>query len=432
MNYTLVKGAILHFPSQTSRPEEEYEYVKNGALVTRNGKIVAVGAASDLSPQYPDATIKDFGDKLIVPGLIDAHLHFPQTEMIASYGEQLLEWLENYTFPTEKKFADKAYASTIADAFLHQLHRNGTTTAMVYSSVHPEACDALFERASAHDMLMIAGKVCMDRHCPDDLKDNPESAKHDSIKLIEKWHGKGRNYYALTPRFAPTSSPEQMAALAEVAAAYPDVFIQTHLSENHNEIEWVKSLYPEHIDYLDVYDHYGLVRPRAVFGHCLHLSKREWARFKEAGAVAAFCPTSNLFLGSGLFDLASARELDVNLALATDVGAGTSFSMLRTLGEAYKVCQLRQTRLSPLYGLYMMTQGAAVSLHLDEKIGNLNAGTDADFVVLDPNFDTLTELRLPNQSTAPEDIIFALSMLGDDRAIYATWINGKEVCSKME
>ncbi|MCV2884233.1 guanine deaminase [Aestuariibacter sp. AA17] len=425
-------GSILHFPSITDSPDENFAYFERGALVTRNGKVVDVGDKASITLKYPDATVVDYTGKLIVPGFIDAHLHFPQTEMIASYGEQLLEWLENYTFPTEQKFSDKSYAERIADIFLKQLYRNGTTTAMVYSTVHKEACDALFEAATAHNMMMIAGKVCMDRHCPEPLRDTPSQAQKDSDELIQRWHGKGRNLYALTPRFAPTSSPEQMAALGELAASYPDVFIQTHLSENKNEIEWVKSLYPNHIDYLDVYDHYGMVRPRAVYGHCLHLSEREWQRFNESGAVAAFCPTSNLFLGSGLFDLETAKGHNVNLALATDVGAGTSFSMLRTMGEAYKVCQLRHTKLSSLQGLYMMTMGAAASLQLTESIGNLNKGTDADFVVLDPHFDSLTQLRLEGGTSSPQDILFALSMLGDDRAVHATYVSGKEVKNQQE
>jgi guanine deaminase len=424
---TTIRASILHFPRATGTPEIDFEYISDGLLVMRNGKVINLGEARSLIPQYPDAISEDYTGKLLIPGLIDSHLHFPQTEMIASYGKQLLEWLENYTFPVENKFSNEEYAAVIADVFLRQLHKNGTTTAMVYSTVHKGATDALFRAAQSKKMLMIAGKVCMDRNCPPYLQDTPESAQRDSADLIDKWHGKDRLHYALTPRFAPTSSPEQMLALAELAKQYPDVFIQTHLSENRNEIAWVKSLYPEFTHYLDVYDYYSMVRPRAVFGHCLHLEEPEWRRMAESGATIAFCPTSNLFLGSGLFDLDKARGLNIPVALATDVGGGTSFSMLKTLGEAYKVCQLQHQQLSPMQGLYLMTQGAAIALQLEDSIGNLNVGSDADFVLLDPAFDELTALRLQHCANSPEDIIFALSLLGDDRAIAATYIAGEPV-----
>lgn len=427
MTINTIRASILHFPSASQAPDTEHQYFHDGLLVTRNGKVVDIGEAESLIPQYPQANHTDYSGKLLIPGLIDSHLHFPQTEMIASYGEQLLEWLENYTFPVEGKFEDPQYAAMIAEVFLRQLYKNGTTTAMVYSSVHKGATDALFAAAQNNNMLMIAGKVCMDRNCPPWLQDTPLTAQRDSAELIQQWHGNDRLYYAITPRFAPTSSPEQMQALAELAQQYPDVFIQTHLSENRNEIAWVKSLYPDFNSYLDVYDHYSMVRPRAVFGHCLHLESQEWQRLAEAGATIAFCPTSNLFLGSGLFDLDQAQANNIHLALATDVGGGNSFSMLKTFGEAYKVCQLRRTKLSPMQGLYMMTQGAAVALQLEDKIGNLNVGSDADFVLLDPMFDELSSLRLQNSINNPSDIIFALCMLGDDRAISATYIAGELV-----
>jgi guanine deaminase len=346
--------------------------------------------------------------------------------MLASFGEQLLDWLNDYTFPVERKFADPQYASHIAKIFIRQLHRHGTTTGMVYSSVHKQAADALFREAASHNMLLIAGKVCMDRHCPDWLQDTPQSAQKDSADLIQKWHNNGRLKYAITPRFAPTSSAEQLHLLGELAQQYPDVFIQTHLSENHNEIAWVKTLFPERKNYLDVYDHYGLLRKGAVFGHGIHLQQSEWQRLQETQASIAFCPTSNLFLGSGLFDLAKAEQQNVTVMLATDVGGGTSFSMLKTMGEAYKICQLRGNQMDPMHGLYLMTQGAAVGLGLENKIGNLNPGTDADFVILDPEFDELSALRF-KQHRSPQDIIFALSMLADDRAIIATYVAGTAV-----
>ena len=419
-------ASILHFSQKTQQPKDDFSYFKDGALVTRNGKIEAIGDAKSLSEQYVEAIPADYRGQLIVPGFIDSHLHFPQTEMLASYGEQLLDWLDNYTFPTEKKFADPEYAAKIADVFLRQLYRHGTTSAMVYSSVHQCAADALFGAAQKNNMLLIAGKVCMDRHCPTWLQDTPEIAQKESAELIERWHGKDRLHYAITPRFAPTSSRKQLHALGELAQQYPDVYIQSHLNENLNEIEWVNSLFPDYNGYLDVYDKFNMLRPKSMFGHCIHMQEHEWQRMADSGASIAFCPTSNLFLGSGLFDLVTAEKYNIPVALATDVGAGTTFSMLRTLGEAYKVGQLRGEQLQPLHGLYLMTQGAAVAQDLDDQIGNLNPGTDADFVIIDPHFDELTRLRCEEQSEIKE-IIFALSMLADDRAITATYIAGVPV-----
>jgi guanine deaminase len=420
------RASILHFPTHSACPKQDYQYFEDGLLVTRNGKIEFIGEYKTHINQYPESDIKDYSGKLLLPGFIDSHLHFPQTEMLASFGEQLLDWLADYTFPVERKFADPAYASHIAKIFIKQLHRHGTTTGMVYSSVHKQAADALFREAATHNMLLIAGKVCMDRHCPDWLQDTPKSAQQESAALIDKWHNNGRLRYAITPRFAPTSSHEQLHLLGELAQQYPDVFIQTHLSENHKEIAWVKELFPERKNYLDVYDHFGLLRKGAVFGHGIHLEQAEWQRLQETQASIAFCPTSNLFLGSGLFDLAKAEQQNVPVMLATDVGGGTSFSMLKTMGEAYKICQLKGNQMDPMHGLYLMTQGAAVGLGLENEIGNLNSGTDADFVILDPEFDELSTLRF-KQHRSPEDLIFALSMLADDRAIVATYVAGTAV-----
>ncbi|MEP1446738.1 MAG: guanine deaminase [Paraglaciecola sp.] len=420
------RASILHFPDKSNCPKQQYHYLEDGILVTRNDEIEFIGDYKNHINQYPDAILHDFSGKLLLPGFIDSHLHFPQTEMLASFGEQLLDWLTDYTFPVERKFADPQYASHIAKIFIRQLHRHGTTTGMVYSSVHKQAANALFQEAASHDMLLIAGKVCMDRHCPDWLQDTPQSAQQDSAELIQKWHNNGRLKYAITPRFAPTSSNEQLHALGDLAQQYPDVFIQTHLSENHNEIAWVKELFPERKNYLDVYEHYGLLRKGSVFGHGIHLEQSEWQRLQETQASIAFCPTSNLFLGSGLFDLAKAEQQDVPVMLATDVGGGTSFSMLKTMGEAYKICQLKGNQMDPMHGLYLMTQGAAVGLGLEDSIGNLNPGTSADFVILDPEFDELSALRFEHHRT-PQDMLFALSMLADDRAIVATYVAGNAV-----
>jgi len=437
----LYRANILHFDTATSLPHQDATVIKDGALVVLGDRIIDLGDYAQVASRNSNYQIKDYRGKLIVPGLIDSHLHFPQTEMIAKYGEQLLAWLDNYTFPTENKFNNKAYCDYIAKHFVAQLINNGTTTAFAYATVHRHSVDALFERASHYNMAMITGKMCMDRHCPEDLQDTPESAQKQSAALIEKWHNKGRNLYALTPRFAPTSTEKQLALLGELALEHPTVFLQTHLSENLHEIAWVKNLFSQHTHYLDVYDHYNMVHSRSLFGHCLHLQDCEWQRLAEAGSTAVFCPTSNLFLGSGLFAIEKAHQHKVSVALATDVGAGTGFNMLKTYGEAYKIGQLQQQPLCALTGLYMMTQGPAVAYGLEHQIGNLNPHTYADFVVLDPYFNALSQLRFQGEQAAQlttqratherilddvQDIIFALSFIGDDRAVHATYIAGKE------
>lgn len=422
-----IRASVLHFSNITESPEIDHQYWDDGLLVIENDRIKDVGNAKDLIVKYPDINIIDHRGKLLLPGLIDTHLHFPQTEMIASYGEQLLEWLQNYTFPTERKFENQEYSLKLAREFLKHLWSNGTTTALAYSTVHKCSADALFSTAHDANMLMITGKTCMDRNCPDWLQDTAELAEKESLELIEKWHNHGRLKYALTPRFAPTSTPEQLSLLGKIASAYPDIYIQTHLSENQEEIEWVKSLYPDAHDYLDVYDRFGLVTNRTVFGHCIHLEERTWQRLGEAQAIIAFCPRSNLFLGSGLFDIQAAKKYQVPVTLASDVGAGDSFNMLRTQGEAYKVCQLQNVTLHPFKGLYMMTQGSAHALGLNDSIGNLNIGTHADFILLDPHFNELSQLRMNSRENSPQDTLFALSMLGDERSIQSTWIAGKPV-----
>lgn len=427
-----IKANILHFPKTTTSPDKDYAYFENGVLVVENDKIKALGYEHDILPHFDGIKVIDESGKLLVPGFIDTHLHFPQTEMIASYGEQLLEWLENYTFPTERKFENPEYARFIADKFLNQLWSNGTTTALAYSTVHKCSAEALFEKAYSKNMLMITGKTCMDRHCPDWLQDTAESAEKDTLALIDKWHNHGRLKYAITPRFAPTSTAEQMQRLGHIVKDHSDIFIQTHLSENKDEIEWVKSLYPECIDYLHVYEQFGLVNERTVFGHCIHLEDHTWQRLGELQSIIAFCPRSNLFLGSGLFELEKAEAYNVPVTLASDVGAGDSFSMLRTQGEAYKVCQLQHIKLHPFKGLYMMTQGSADSLSLDHSIGNLNVGTHADFTVLDPHFNELSSLRMNSRENTPDDTLFALSMLSDERAIASTYIAGLPVYQRSQ
>lgn len=422
------RAAILHSLADPSEVgiEQSYQYFEDGVLLVEDGRVVKVVAAEDLLPTLKGVEVVEYRDALITPGFIDTHIHYPQTGMIASYGEQLLDWLNTYTFPTERQFADKAHASDVANIFLKELLRNGTTTALVFGTMHKQSVDAFFEAAQALNLRMIAGKVLMDRNAPDYLTDTAESGYADSKELIERWHGKGRLHYAVTPRFAPTSTPEQLTLAGKLLAEYPDLYMHTHLSENRKEIEWVRELFPERSGYLDVYDHYRLLGARSVFAHGVHLCDRECQCLGETGSAVAFCPTSNLFLGSGLFDLDKLERHGVRVGLGTDVGAGTSFSQLQSLNEAYKVLQLQGKKLDPFKSLYLATLGGARALYLDDKIGNFAQGKDADFVVLDYRATPLMTYRLQQANTL-EEKLFALMTLGDDRAVKETFATGQSV-----
>ena len=406
-------------------PDASYVYHEDGLLVVEDGHIIAAGEARDLLPTLtPDVQVTQHANALITPGFIDTHIHFPQTGMIGSYGEQLLDWLNTYTFPCERQFADKAHADDVAARFLAELLRNGTTSALVFGSVHPTSVDALFEAAERLDLRLIAGKVMMDRNAPEYLTDTAESAYQDSKALIQRWHGRGRLHYAVTPRFAPTSTPEQLTAAARLLKEHPGVYLHTHLSENLKEIDWVKALFPERSGYLDVYDHFELLGERSVFAHGVHLCDSECQRLADTGSAVAFCPTSNLFLGSGLFNLPQAERFRVNVGLGTDVGAGTSFSLIHTLNEAYKVMQLQGARLHPFKSLYLATLGGARALRLEDRIGSLQAGHEADFVVLDYKATPLMDYRI-QQSRSIEETLFVLMTLGDDRTVRATYAAGR-------
>lgn len=422
------RAKILHFTDKPdSRAGTGFSYYDDGVLLIDGEYVHDVMPASELEASGFDLQqCRHFPDKLIMPGFIDSHMHFPQTDVIASYGEQLLDWLNNYTFPCELRFSDRQFAVAEADAFFSLLLENGTTTAMVYTTVFPQSTDAFFEAAAQRNLRMIAGKVMMDRNAPDGLLDTPASAALDTRQLIERWHGQKRLSYALTPRFAPTSSPEQLAACGAIYRDYPDIYLQTHLSENLQEIAWIKELYPQARDYLDVYDHFGLLGSRSVFGHGIHLSDAEIQRLAETGSGVAFCPTSNFFLGSGLLNLARLESAGVPVSIATDVGGGTSFSLLRTLAEAYKVLQLQQQSLHPLKALYMATLGNARALQLDHCIGNFLPGKEADFIVLDLAPDTLQKKR-QQASRSLDDVLFALMMLGDTHNVANTFIAGREM-----
>ncbi|RZG64273.1 guanine deaminase [Acinetobacter bouvetii] len=430
---TAVRGRFLDIQNTVAQAREIHDqvrYVEDGLLLSENGIIQWFGPWDEGQRLIPEQVqVQHYPDQLIVPGFIDTHIHFPQTEMIGAYGEQLLEWLNTYTFPTEMQFSDPAYAQKIAAFFVQELLKNGTTTALVFCTVHPQSVDALFAAAEQHQMRLIAGKVMMDRHAPDALCDTADGAYRDSKALIEKWHGKGRNLYAITPRFAPTSTPEQLARAGELKAEYPDVYVHTHLSENKNEIAWVKELYPEQNGYLDVYRHYGLTGSRSVFAHCVHLEEHEWDCMHQTGSAIAFCPTSNLFLGSGLFPLKKTWDKQVKVGLGTDIGAGTSFNQLQTIQEAYKVQQLQGSKLSAFEALYHATLGGAKALDLADKLGNFNLGKEADFVVLDLQPTALQQLR-QSRAKGLEDSLFALMMMGDDRNIHATYIYGQRAYLK--
>ncbi len=401
------------------------EYIDDGLLIVENGRVQEVGEAETLLPGLSgNAEVVDHRDKLIIPGMIDCHVHFPQIDIIASYGEQLLDWLNRYAYPAEKKFADAEHAAEVADFFVDELLRNGTTTALVFATVHPQSVDAIFDKASRLNMRLISGKVLMDKNCPEDLRDDAISGYEDSRQLIDKWHGKGRLSYAITPRFAVTSSENQLAEAGRLASEYSDVYVHTHLAENSDEVELIAKQFSWSRSYLDVYEHFGLIRERSVFAHCLHLDDLDRKAMANNGGAIAFCPTSNLFLGSGLFDLRSAREEDIRVGLGTDVGGGTSLSVLRTASEAYKVLHLLNQDLPPFDALYLATLGAARALYLDDKIGNFEPGKEADFVVLDSKATSITSRRLSTSNDVAEKL-FALIMLGDDRCVAATYLMGK-------
>ena len=430
---TVIRGRFLDIQkivSQASEIADQVRYIEDGVLITEQGKIRWFGTWEDAQAQLPtQIEIQHYPEQLIIPGMIDTHIHFPQTDMVGAYGEQLLSWLNTYTFPTEIQFKDKAYAQEIAKFFVQELLKNGTTTALVFCTVHPESVDALFEAAEQHQMRLIAGKVMMDRHAPEALCDTAESAYDDSKALIEKWHGQGRALYAITPRFAPTSTPKQLERAGQLKAEYPDVYVHTHLSENKDEIAWVKDLFPVQKGYLDVYHHYGLTGQRSVFAHCVHLEDAEWQCMHETDSAIAFCPTSNLFLGSGFFPLKKTWQQQVKVGLGTDIGAGTSFSLLQTVNEAYKVQQLQGDKLSAFESLYHATLGGAKALDLDDKLGNFNIGKEADFVVLNIKPTALQQLR-QSRAKSLEDSLFALFTMGDDRNIEATYIYGQKAYSQ--
>ena len=405
-------------------PDDAVHHIRHGAVLVDAGKIVAVGEAEALKAAHPEAKTTDHGDSLLMAGFVDSHAHFSQTAIIASWGKRLIDWLNTYTFPEESRFADATYAAEIANTYLDLNLSNGITTACAYCTIHPESVDAYFQASQARGLRMLGGKVMMDRNAPDTLRDTAQSGYDDSKALLQKWHGVDRLSYTITPRFAPTSTPAQLEATGALWKEHPDTLMQTHLSEQHEELAWVKALFPEHNDYLAVYEHYGLLGPGAVMGHSIYLNDREWDAIRDAGASIAHCPTSNAFIGSGLFHATRSHSLGIRTGLATDVGGGSSFSMLRTMASAYEIGQLRGDALHPAQLLYMATVGSAEALHIGDKVGNLSAGFEADIVVLDLASSAVIEQRVRRSETIWE-MIFPTIMLGDDRAVSAVYSAGK-------
>ncbi len=424
---TLLLGQTLSFaanPFEAGVGAARHE--THGGVVVEGGRIVALGTADAMRAAYPTAKIVDYGNKLISAGFVDAHVHYPQTGIIASWGKRLIDWLNSYTFPEEMRFGDRAYADQISATYLDLTAKHGVTTMASYCTIHPESVDAFFEAAQARGQRVIAGKTCMDRNAPDGLRDTPQSAYDDSKALIERWHGVDRISYAITPRFSLTSTPEQLEALGSLWAEHPDCLMQTHLSEQTDEIAWVAELFPDARDYLDTYEQFGLLGEKGLYGHAIHLEEREKDRLREVGAGLIHCPTSNTFIGSGLFDMGGLMAAGQRVGLASDTGGGSSFSMLRTMASAYEVGQLRHNPLHAAELMWLATQGSARALHMEDKIGNLAVGMEADLVVL----DLTSTPEIAQRSARANDLweaLFPTIMMGDDRAIAATWINGKAV-----
>ncbi|MCA1337320.1 guanine deaminase [Pseudooceanicola marinus] len=422
----LMTGRVMDFTADPFKAPwaDCVSYEEHGGLLIEGGQILARGTADALKADHPDARVVDYGKGLILPGFVDAHVHFPQTAMIASWGKRLIDWLNTYTFPEEMKFASLDYAAEIAARYLDLTTAHGTTSMVSFCTIHPESVEAFFAEAGKRGQRVVAGKTCMDRNAPEGLRDTPQTAYDQSKALLEKWHGQGRIGYAITPRFSPTSTPEQLEALGALWAEHPEVLMQTHLSEQTDEIAWVQGLYPEARDYLDTYEAFGLLGSNGLYGHSIHLEPREIARLDEMGAAVVHCPTSNTFIGSGLFDMKGITQTKIRVGLATDTGGGSDFSMLRTMAAAYEVGQLRHNPLHPAQLLWLATAGSAGALGMADRIGTLAPGSEADVVVL----DLASTPAIAQREAQAGDIweaVFPTIMMGDDRAVQAVWIGGR-------
>ena len=429
MTQDILLGQTLRYsgnPFGDAGWENVTHYEREGAVLIEDGMIRMVGSREAVLKAAPNATRHDYGAHLISAGFIDAHMHYPQTAMIASWGKQLIDWLNTYTFPEESRFGDTDYAREIAERTVRLATQHGTTSLTSFCTIHPESVDAFFSAAAQIDMEVIAGKTCMDRNAPDTLRDTAQSAYDDSKRLLEKWHRNGRAHYAITPRFSPTSTPEQLEAMGALWAEHPDCLMQTHLSEQIPEIAWVRELFPEARDYLDTYEQFGLLGPKGLYGHAIYLEDREIDRLQEVDASLVHCPTSNTFIGSGLFDMQGLAGRGMRVGLATDTGGGSSFSMLRTMAAAYEIGQLRGLALHPSQLMWLATEGSARAVHREGRIGHLGAGATADLVVLDLG-STEAIAQRTDRAESIWDALFPTIMMGDDRAVSAVWINGREI-----
>ena len=423
-----IRSRIAHFSDTApSRHDYGFTYIEDGIIFVENGKIIDSGKAGEFQRNGLDlAGCEHLPEHLILSGFIDAHVHAPQVNIIGSYGEQLLDWLKLYTFPAEIKFSKEEYSHIQTEKFIDALLANGTTSAMVFTTTFKHSTEQLFKNAYDLDMRLITGKVLMDRNAPKALLENPDTGTQDCHELIKNWHNKGRLGYAITPRFSGTSTPRQLAQAGELLREYPDLWVQTHLSENKHEIAWTKKLFPDAKDYLDTYEQFGLHTNKTIFAHCLHLNESESSRIQSTGSSVAFCPSSNLFLGSGLFDMAHFKERGIPVAICSDVGAGTSLSPFRTLGDAYKVCQLLGYSLNAKEAYFNASKGAAKALGIDQFVGNLDSGKEADFIVINPkNMKSVHERTSTNN--AIEDELFVYMTCGDERLIDRTYIAGNLV-----
>ncbi|WIV50032.1 guanine deaminase [Marivivens sp. LCG002] len=431
MTKDLLIGQTLRFSGSPFEIDwsEAAHWSSRGGVLVEHGRIVDIGDADDLRAAHPTAKVHDYGSSLISAGFVDAHMHYPQTGIIASWGKQLIDWLNTYTFPEESRFGDLAYASDVAGRTLDLALAHGTTTLTSFCTIHPESVDAFFTEAETRNMAVIAGKTCMDRNAPDTLRDTAQTAYDQSKQLLEKWHAKGRANYAITPRFSPTSTPEQLEALGALWAEHPSCLMQTHLSEQLPEIAWVQSLFPNARDYLDTYEAFGLLGPRGLYGHSIHLTDREKARLAEVDASLVHCPTSNTFIGSGLFDLMGLSAQGLRIGLATDTGGGSSFSMLRVMAATYEIAQLRGVAVHPAQLIWLATEGSARALHMSGEIGHLGIGAAADLCVIDLASTPLIAQRSSRAET-PWDALFPTIMMGDDRAIVSTWVAGREISTR--
>ena len=429
---TAIRGPALTFTGDPFQQGLEHTlvYEPDAIVAMAGGSITHFGPAKRVRALLPRGTrVEDYGRRsLILAGFVDCHVHFPQVQMIGAHGAQLIDWLEMYTYVAEQQYADRRHARTAARAYIDENLRNGITSAAVFCTIHPQSVDALFEAAAKFDLRMIAGKLLMDRNAPEKLRDSAQAGYDESKALIAKWHGRGRFAYAVTPRFAASSTPAQMAAAGALWRESPGTYLQSHVSENRREVAWVKALYPERKGYLDVYDHYGQLGPRAIYGHGIWLTEDELRRCNETGTAIAHCPTSNFFLGSGCLNLGvtSKKERPVRVGLATDLGGGTSFSILRTMGEAYKAAQLAGYPLAAGHAFYLATRGAAHALYLDDRIGSIAPGMDADLVVLDLESTPVIRYRMKHAADLQE-ALFVQMTLGDDRAVRATYVAGRRV-----